>query len=231
MRWSNPLGYPLTVILRPAFTGTFTFGVEQQSHGSAKKDARIRTSRPHREENQHVPRLLTVLVDFLTVHPSTNRSPQSTPPSSGPQTSPVDVSLDCLFFELLSTLFRYLDKCVSTPSVFYRFGSRLIQLCLQHAKHDHISRFRSLGTSFPSRFLPLCSNPLPFTDVGHRAFDDCDAVERWRSATSTTRSQYVIALALQYCFFLICFRISRYRGFSRPLQLDSRRFVFSIVTL
>ena len=201
MRWSSPLGYPLTIVLPPAFTETFTFGAEQQGHGSAKKDVRIRTSRPHRKANQHVPRLLTVLVDFLTVHPSTNRSPQSTPPSPGPQTSPVDVSLDRLFFELLSILFRYLDKCVSTPSTFYRLGPRLIQLCLQHAKHDHISRFRSLGTSFPSRFLPLCSDLLSFIDVGRRAFDDRDAVERWRSATYITKSQYVIALTLQYCFF------------------------------
>ena len=83
------------------------------------------------------------------------------------------------------------------PSASDHPGSRLTHLSLQHAKRDRTSRFRSLGTSFPSLFLPLCSYLLPFIDVGRRAFDDRDAVERWRSATHTTGSRFV-ALALQH---------------------------------
>jgi len=159
---------------------------------------RVRTFRLSRMANQHVPHWLAIFVDFLTAHPSTNRSPQSTPilPTRSPY-APDNVSPDSLLFELLSILFRYIDRYVLFPSASDHLGSRLTHLSLQHAKRDRISRFRSLGTSFLSLFLPLCSYLLPFIHVGRRAFDDRDAVERWRSATHTTGSRFVV-FALQY---------------------------------
>ena len=66
---------------------------------------------------------------------------------------------------------------------------------------------------------------MPLINVGRRASDDRDAVERWRFATHTKESQSVIAPVLQCSVFDLTSRVPRYRDVSCTPQWDSRRFV------
>ena len=106
-----PLDVCWLLTLPPMLVGTSTFW------GSAtKKDARIRTLRSYQKANQHVPRFLAVFVNFLTVHPSTNRSPQSTPLSLSPQV--------LVMFPLTASSSKSSQRSASTQiRTFYPFWS------------------------------------------------------------------------------------------------------------
>ena len=136
--------------------------------------------------------LLPISIDFLTVHPSTNDLPHSTPLSSSLQTS--------------STMFCS-NPLFSTPSPRH---SPHTQLSTPHPSHlrpspcmfnaaPPLARKTRLhivppapGDTHPKCVPSISLRFLSLVDVGRRVFNDRDAVEQVRRATYATEPWFVI---------------------------------------